>query len=451
VRQTLFYIPHEILDVPVFGMGWALLVWAILSVVLLLWLVRRQGWNADTRSYLPLLLLVAAAFYFGLPFLEERPANGPPLGLAIRGYGVMLLVGVICGVGLTIQQARRMGLDPELIYSLALWAFVGGIVGARAFYVIQYWHRFDHATLGATIGALMNVTEGGLVVYGSLLGGGITGIWFMRKHRLPLLAVIDLVTPALLIGLAIGRIGCLLNGCCHGGLCEYRALGITFPKGNPPYAHDSPAYDYQQSLGQLHGFAIGWNPDREEAFVKAVEPNGAAEKGGLMEGAVIVSINGRPLDSYESITRRPVNSYEAAREILTISGPALAIETDKGTSEVVLPKLPPRSKPVHPTQVYSSINAAVLCLLLWAYYPFRRRDGEVIALLLTLYPITRFLLEIIRNDEPGRFGTPLTVSQIISLAVLAGAFVFWRHLSRQPRGSVLPGVKGEGNVATASG
>lgn len=439
MRQTLFYIPHEILGLPVFGMGWALLVWAIVSVVLLFWLVRRQGWNADTRSYLPLLLLVAAAFYFVLPFLEERPPNGPPLGLAIRGYGVMLLVGVVCAVGLAVQQARRVGLDPELIYSLALWSFVGGIIGARLFYVIQYWHRFEHPTLGATIGALLNVTEGGLVVYGSLIGGGITGIWFIRKHRLPLLAVLDLVAPALMIGLAIGRIGCLLNGCCHGGLCEYRALGITFPKGNPPYTHDSPPYDYQHSLGQLHGFTIGWNKDRAEVIVKAVESNGPANKSGLAVGAVIKSINGKSVDS-----------YRAARKALAISGPTVVVETDAGTSEVVLPQLPPRSRPAHPTQIYSSVNAALLCLLLWAYYPFRRRDGEVIALLLTLYPITRFLLEIIRNDEPGRFGTPFTISQIISLIALAGAIAFWRHLARQPRGSVLPGAKGEVNVATAA-
>lgn len=440
MRQTLFYIPHEIFDLPVFGMGWALIGWAIASVVLLLWLVRRQGWNADTRSYLPLLLLVAAAFYFVLPMLEEGPPEGPPLGLAIRGYGVMLLVGVVCGVGLAVQQARRMGLDPELIYSLALWSFVGGIVGARAFYVIQYWHRFEHTTLGATIGSLLNVTEGGLVVYGSLIGAGVTGIWFMRKHGLPLLAVVDLVAPALLIGLAIGRIGCLLNGCCHGGLSESHAIGITFPKGNPPYAHDSPPYNHQHSLGQLHGFTIGWNSDHAEVHVKAIEANSAAEKSGLTAGAVIKSINGEPIDS-----------YEAARIILAASGPALAIETDAGTSDVVLPRLPPRSRPAHPTQIYSSINAAVLCLLLWAYYPFRRRDGEVIALLLTFYPITRFLLEIIRNDEPGRFGTPLTISQIISLAVLAGAFVFWRHLSCQPLGSALPVAKGQDDVATATG
>ena len=57
--------------------------------------------------------------------------------------------------------------------------------------------------------------------------------------------------------------------------------------------------------------------------------------------------------------------------------------------------------------------------LLWAYFPFRRRDGELIALLLTIHPITRFLLEIIRTDEPAVFGTGLSISQNISILLLA--------------------------------
>ena len=59
----------------------------------------------------------------------------------------------------------------------------------------------------------------------------------------------------------------------------------------------------------------------------------------------------------------------------------------------------PRSLPVHPTQLYSFIDSMLLCVFLLAYYPFRRRDGELTALTLTLHPISRFLLEIIRIDE----------------------------------------------------
>jgi hypothetical protein len=79
-----------------------------------------------------------------------------------------------------------------------------------------------------------------------------------------------------------------------------------------------------------------------------------------------------------------------------------------------------------------------LAWLLWSYFPFRRRDGEVVALMLTIHPITRFLLEYIRTDEPAVFGTELSISQNISIALLACAGLIWWQLSRQPRGVVWP-------------
>jgi phosphatidylglycerol:prolipoprotein diacylglycerol transferase len=95
-------------------------------------------------------------------------------------------------------------------------------------------------------------------------------------------------------------------------------------------------------------------------------------------------------------------------------------------------KLPARSLPVHPTQIYSAIDAALLCWLLWSYYPFRRRDGEVAALMLTLHPISRFLLEIIRVDEPAVFGTDFSISQNISIVLFVLTLVGWALLLLQP-------------------
>ncbi len=100
-------------------------------------------------------------------------------------------------------------------------------------------------------------------------------------------------------------------------------------------------------------------------------------------------------------------------------------------------QLPQRSLPVHPTQIYSSINAALLCLLTLAYYPFRRHDGEVIALLLTLYAITRFILEMIRTDEGNFYATGLTISQNVSLLLLPAVAALWIYiLWKQPTRTV---------------
>ena len=109
------------------------------------------------------------------------------------------------------------------------------------------------------------------------------------------------------------------------------------------------------------------------------------------------------------------------------------VSGDGGVIGWTWPELPARSKELHPTQLYSAANAALLSLLLWSFFPFRRRDGQVFALMLTIYPISRFLLEQIRNDEAGQWGTSLTVSQWVSVGILILAGVLWTYLARQPR------------------
>ena len=92
--------------------------------------------------------------------------------------------------------------------------------------------------------------------------------------------------------------------------------------------------------------------------------------------------------------------------------------------------VPCRGAPVHPTQLYSTIDALILCLLLLCYDRFRRRDGVLTALMLTIYPITRFLIERIRTDEAAIWGTGLHISQNISLGILAVAICLWIHVLR---------------------
>ncbi|MGO9115052.1 MAG: prolipoprotein diacylglyceryl transferase family protein, partial [Thermoguttaceae bacterium] len=94
-----------------------------------------------------------------------------------------------------------------------------------------------------------------------------------------------------------------------------------------------------------------------------------------------------------------------------------------------------RSLPVQPTQIYSTIDGLLLCLLLVCYAPFRRRDGEVFALLMSIYPVTRFLVESLRSDEAPALGTGLTISQNVSLMLLICAAALWLYVLRQPQGT----------------
>jgi len=341
----------------------------------------------------------------------------------------MLLLAVVASAGLAMWRAYRRSQDPDIILSALFWLLIPGILGARAFYVIEYWEdqfwpAFAEGGLAALLGAVVNIAEGGLVVYGSIIGGTIGLIVFARRCKVPMLPLFDLLAPSLMLGLAIGRIGCLLNGCCYGGLCE-QPWAVTFPRSEPPSY--SPPYRAQVERGLMYGFAITGNPKRPPV-VLWVKPDSPVEKAGLAVKDRITAIN-----KYET----PVAGV-AHWALAEAFEKRWLLEIERaGAAPVVLPaaEVPPRSLPVHPTQVYSALNALLLCLVLLAYDRYAaRRDGEVLALLMTLYPIARFILEVIRTDESALFFTGLSISQNVSLLVLLGTAVMWYYILRQPTG-----------------
>jgi len=426
MRQTLFVIPSEIAGVSVFGFGWLLAVWAIASTALMVWLIRRDGWNSETRGYLPALLLGGAAIAFLLPNLVLPEAGGLP----IRGYGVLLLTAVLSGVGLSVYRARQMGVDPEIILSLATWLFLAGIIGARLFYVIEYWGDFlkpnaASPELVPTLKAVLDVTKGGLVVYGSLLAGGLALVVFVYKHKLPGLAMSDLIAPGVVLGMAVGRIGCFLNGCCYGGACEL-PWAVRFPAGSPP--HLQQVHDGQIAL---HGLAFE-RSGSAPPIIASIEPDSPAARSGLERGDRVTGISGAAVSSVESAQLRLLDIKGAGSEI------TIQTANRSAPARFRLGEQIERSRPVHPTQLYSAIDAGLLCLLLLAYYPFRRRDGELTALVLTIHPISRFLIEVIRIDEAAVFNTSLSISQNISLVLLAGAVALWAYIMLRPARLALP-------------
>ncbi|HEY4234181.1 MAG TPA: prolipoprotein diacylglyceryl transferase family protein [Lacipirellulaceae bacterium] len=409
--SELFRIPYSWAGVPIFGFGVLLAVWAIAGLSSLGLSIRRHGWNAETWGLVPLLALTGAAILW-LPKLF-------PDGLPIRGYGLMVLLGVVSGIALATYRARQVGLNHEIIWSLAFWLFIGGILGARLFYVIEYWdQRFRSDSLATTIFRVLDFPEGGLVIYGALLGGAVATIAFVRKHHLPLLALADLITPSMLVGLALGRIGCLLNGCCYGGPSTL-PWAVTFPPTSPPYLD-------QVANGEMYGFRLDVDHPQRPT-IEYVEPASAASTAGLAAGDVITRINS---DSVFSLVEA---QQVLMQEFSTHEPLKLQFAKDDKRVELAAADPPARSRPVHPAQVYSAIDAALLAWFLWAYYPFRRRDGEVIALLLTIHPISRFMLEIIRTDEPAVWGTGLSISQNISILIFVVAVGVWVYLLKQPR------------------
>lgn len=415
MQQTLFVIPRQIAGVDLFGFGLLLGIWAVASFAIVAWSLIRHGWRKDMVGQLITLGAVGFAIAYVLPVLIQ------PEGLLIRGYGVMMMLAVISGVGLSVYRATQKGVDPEIILSLAMWLFVSGIIGARLFYVVQYWDMFQKPTLGATLAAIINLTQGGLVVFGSMLAGGAALIVFVYKHNLPGLALADLIAPGVVLGAALGRIGCFLNGCCYGGITD-APWAVEFPP-------ETPAYIDQATRGDLyiHGLTFRGSGSAP-AVIDSVEPDSAADRAGLRPGQQVTAINDKPVNSVETAQFALLGTFGAGRPVsVQVAG---AAEPARWT----LPDVRPTSRPVHPTQLYSFADSMLLCFFLLAYEPYRRRDGELTAWVLTIHPVLRFLLEMVRVDESSVLNTGLTISQNISIVLFVAGLALWAYLLRQPAG-----------------
>jgi len=414
--SELFRIPLDWLNAPALG---SLSVGLLLALALLVGIVKLLMWGRRTQrsteawAYVPGLLLIAVAAVLVPRWIPAIP---------IRGYGVMVLLGSLTGIGMAIYRARQRNLSPDVIYSLAFGMFLCGIAGARLFFVIEYWEtRFQFGDWRQTLFEILKFTEGGLVIYGAFIGATLAFLVFTIRHRLSAFAMADLIAPSLLAGLAFGRIGCLLNGCCYGGEST-KPWAVTFPRESMPYVE-------QVASGRTYGIKLMESPapslSREGLLLGTVDPDSAAASKGLLAGMKIASINGQPIESFEQAQQIFLTAFSQNQPI--------QLKNIKGKSfQLPATNPPPRSRPVHPTQIYSAVHAALLSWVLWSFYPFRRRDGEVTALMLTVYPISRFLLEIIRIDESAVFGTGLSISQNISIALFLAALALWFYLRRQP-------------------
>ena len=163
----------------------------------------------------------------------------PFVNYPVHSYGLMLVVGLLCGIELMKFLARRTGLDPKVFADAAVLALVSGLIGARVAYVIQFHQEFAGGTFLENVWNAINLTSGGLVYYGGFLLAFPTLCYFAVRKGLPLLRSMDIVAPALMIGLGFGRVGCFLNGCCWGQHCELPApLAVTFPYHSPAYEDD---------------------------------------------------------------------------------------------------------------------------------------------------------------------------------------------------------------------
>ncbi|MCR4672905.1 MAG: prolipoprotein diacylglyceryl transferase [Lachnospiraceae bacterium] len=128
----------------------------------------------------------------------------------IHGYGLMIAIGIISAYFTAEHLAKKNGLDPEMMFGLAISVVAAGFAGSKLLYIITVIPEIIKDP-----SYIKNVTSG-WVVYGSLIGGIIALFIYCRVRKINPVAYMDVTLPAVALGQGFGRIGCFLAGCCYG-------------------------------------------------------------------------------------------------------------------------------------------------------------------------------------------------------------------------------------------
>lgn len=291
----------------------------------------------------------------------------PYFDVPLYSFGLMLVIGCWTAIELAKFLARRSGMNPEHFANVCILALLAGVIGARASHVFENFQQY-FGKGGEGLFAAFNIREGGLTYYGGVILATPLCIAYALWNKIPLRRGMDIIAPTLMVGLALGRVGCFLNGCCWGATCD-QPWAVTFPYG-------SPAYDFQV----------------DQKIVAAVPDE------------LIID---NPTD--------PLRTHRANADDLRKNPQLAAIARTL------------RSGPVHPTQLYSTLAASLVCAACVALYSLAPTPGRVFAMMMVLEGAARFTIETLRVEPAvihvGPYG--YSISMVIGACLVVGGAILW--------------------------
>jgi len=173
----------------------------------------------------------------------------------LRSYGIILALSFFLALWLSAREAKRSGLDPALIHDFAFYALLGGIVGARIYYVVFS----NPAYFVQKPWEIVAVWHGGIGIIGALLGGFLTALWYCRKKQLSFWRFADTLAPGVALGQAAGVIACLLNGDSYGKPADVAwAITYTDPRALAPLNIPLHPVEIYEMAAYLLVFLLVW-------------------------------------------------------------------------------------------------------------------------------------------------------------------------------------------------
>jgi len=174
----------------------------------------------------------------------------------LRWYSLIVAFAIVAGVWITRREVKRKGLDDKHFYDAILWVILAGLIGARLFHVIDHWpHEYANDPSRA-----LYIWEGGLAIWGGVIGGGIALAIFARRRGLRLGLLADIAAPGVVMGQALGRFACIITGDAMGQPTTgpfgfaYTSREAMVPQLGVYYT-PTPVYEIIMNLGI---FALLW-------------------------------------------------------------------------------------------------------------------------------------------------------------------------------------------------
>jgi len=156
----------------------------------------------------------------------------------IYSYGATLVFAFLMAIAVALKQGKKAGFSEEVILDLSLILLIAGVLGSRLLFVLLNLGDYLKHPL-----SILNLREGGLSLHGGLILGFLCVLWFCRSRKISLWSLLDAISPSFIIGIAIGRIGCFLNGCCYGKVTGL-PWGVVFTSAHITLArHPSQIYE----------------------------------------------------------------------------------------------------------------------------------------------------------------------------------------------------------------
>jgi phosphatidylglycerol---prolipoprotein diacylglyceryl transferase len=149
---------------------------------------------------------------------------------ALPSYGLMMALGFLAALWLVRRRSPAFGVAPDVASDIGIWVLLSGLLGSKLLLVIVDWPQYVSSWSG-----LKDLARAGGVFYGGLMGAVVATAVLLRKREIPFFTFADIAAPAAALGQGLGRVGCLLAGCCWGRNCTL-PWAVTFTDEN---AHDN--------------------------------------------------------------------------------------------------------------------------------------------------------------------------------------------------------------------